>query len=117
MRAMMREMMQEMMRQQRETGTSANNAERDDDDDDDGSWMRRDHMGACMGGQGRMMRGAPMRVMFAIVDADGDGTLSLQEVQDFHARIFRAVDADGDGQVAMEEVHSFWRGQTDDNPR
>ncbi|WP_245451234.1 EF-hand domain-containing protein [Borborobacter arsenicus] len=109
-------MMQEMMRQQREAGTSANDAERDDDDDD-GRWTRRDHMGARMGWQGRMMRGAPVRVMFAIVDADGDGTLSLQEVQDFHARIFRAVDTNGDGQVAMEEVQSFWRGQTDDNPR
>jgi hypothetical protein len=120
MRAMMREMMQEMMRRQRETGT-VGLGEVERDDVDDRRWEGRDHMG---GGAG-MMRGAPfamrhgahLRVMFAIVDADGDGMLSLQEVQDFHGRIFRAVDENSDGHVGMEEIQSFWRGHRDDSSR
>lgn len=117
MRVMMREMMQEMMRQQREPGAvGADDAELDGNDH--GRWMGRDHMGARgMGGRAHMMRGTHLRVMFAIVDADGDGALSLQEVQDFHGRIFRAVDENGDGRVGMEEIQSFWRGQADDTPR
>lgn len=119
MRSMMRDMMQQMMRQQFEPGETR-------DDDDHGRWMGGDHMGARdMGGRGGMMRGAPfamrhgahLRVMFAIVDADGNGTLSLQEVQDFNARIFRAVDENGDGQIGMEEIQSFWRGPGDDTSR
>jgi Ca2+-binding EF-hand superfamily protein len=64
-----------------------------------------------------MRHGAHLRVMFAIVDADGDGMLSLQEVQDFHGRIFRAVDENSDGHVGMEEIQSFWRGHRDDSSR
>jgi hypothetical protein len=57
-----------------------------------------------------MMRGAGMRMMFAIVDADGDGALSLAEVQDFHGRIFNAADENGDGGVEMEEIEAFFHG-------
>jgi Ca2+-binding EF-hand superfamily protein len=39
-----------------------------------------------------------------------DGALSLEEVQDFHERIFNAIDADGDGRVTMEEIESFFHG-------
>jgi Ca2+-binding EF-hand superfamily protein len=61
-----------------------------------------------------MMHGAGMRMMFAIVDADGDGALSLAEVQDFHARIFKAVDENGDGSVEIEEIESFFHGPDDE---
>lgn len=57
------------------------------------------------------MHVAGMRMMFAIVDADGDGALSLAEVQDFHGRIFNAVDENGDGGVEMEEIESFSMGR------
>lgn len=62
-------------------------------------------MGGMMGhgmGHGHMMR-----MMFIIADADGNGALSLQEVQTIHERIFNAVDADDDGEVTMEEMQSF----------
>ena len=59
------------------------------------------------------MHGARMRLVFAIVDADGDGALSLNEVQDFHGRIFRAVDEDEDGMAEMEEIESFFHGPGD----
>jgi hypothetical protein len=70
--------------------------------------------------RGRMgppvMHGAGMRMMFAVVDADGDGALSLTEIQDFHGRIFKAVDENGDGKVAMTELEAFFHvtGKDDD---
>src|SRR5262245_55627520 len=49
-------------------------------------------MGHGMMGQDMMGRGMIMRVMFSLMDADGDGTISLQEFQAAHERIFRAMD-------------------------
>ena len=44
------------------------------------------------------------------MDADGDGKLSLQEFQAAHERIFRAMDANKDGLVTLEEMQDFLRG-------
>ena len=60
-----------------------------------------------------MMHGAVMRMVFAIVDADGDGALSLTEIQDFHGRIFKAVDENSDGKVEMTEIEAFFHGEED----
>ena len=54
-----------------------------------------------------------MQVVFAIMDADGNGTLSLQEVQDAHARIFAHMDEDDDGQVSKSEIKAFFGGGKD----
>ena len=67
--------------------------------------MMREH-----GDRRRLMHGAGMRILFAVVDSDGDGALSLAEIQDFHGHIFDAVDEDGDGRVDMEEIGSFFHG-------
>ena len=50
-----------------------------------------------------------MPIMFAIMDADGDGALSLQEFQEVHARIFKHIDTDKDGRVKMEDIQDFFR--------
>jgi hypothetical protein len=76
-------------------------------------------MGGGMGGMmghGRMchgmrMRGPMMRMMFVMMDTDGDGALSLEEVQSLHARIFKAIDADKNGKVTLEEIQQFLRSQ------
>jgi Ca2+-binding EF-hand superfamily protein len=52
-----------------------------------------------------------MRMMFVMMDADGDGALSLEEVQAVHARIFKAIDADKNGKVTLEEIQQFFRRQ------
>jgi hypothetical protein len=120
MREMMREMMQEMMREEpRAQGRRGDRAERRGGD----RWRhgaRRDRPGSeYRMGRGRggmrsgMMHGAGMRMMFAIVDADSDGALSLAEVQDFHGRIFNSIDENGDGSVEMEEIESFFHGSGD----
>jgi hypothetical protein len=51
-----------------------------------------------------------LRIIFSLMDADGDGTVSLQEFQAAQERIFRAMDADHDGTVSLEEMQDFMRG-------
>lgn len=72
--------------------------------------MQQGRQGPGMMGRGGMMGGGMMRVMFAIMDADGDGALSLEEFQEVHARIFNAADADDDGRVTPEEMQAFFHG-------
>lgn len=113
MRDMMRQMMTEML-EERMQEDRAPRAERRGRD----RWHHDYRMGppdrdwetGGRGGMGRGMHGARMRMMFAIVDADGDGALSQTEVQDFVGRIFNAVDEDGDGSVDMQEIRSFFHG-------
>ena len=71
-------------------------------------------MGGRMMGRGMMDRqdrgaGAAimMRMMFSLMDADGDGSISLQEFQAAHERIFRGMDQNKDGRLTMDEMQSF----------
>ena len=50
------------------------------------------------------------RIIFSLMDADGDGKLTLQEWQAAHERIFKAMDTDHDGTVTLEEMQAFMRG-------
>lgn len=59
-------------------------------------------------GQGMMDDGPRMRMMFAIADSNGDGSLSFDEVTAIHKRIFDAVDANKDGKVTPEELRKFF---------
>ena len=60
--------------------------------------------------QGGTMGPFAMRIIFALMDRDGDGTVSLEEFQSAHERIFKAMDTDKDGTVSMEEMQDFFRG-------
>jgi hypothetical protein len=70
--------------------------------------MRGGSMGHGMMGEGAM--GPPpvmLRVMFALIDTDSDGTISLQEFQAAHERIFKAMDTNKDGKLTLEEMEAF----------
>ena len=81
----------------------------------DGGMMGRGMMGGGMMGHGMMGGGAMgppimLRIMFALMDSDGDGTISLQEFQAAHERIFKAMDSNKDGQLTLEEMQAFMQG-------
>lgn len=101
----------------------------EEDSDQDGHRCRGGMMGGGMMGRGMMgggygyhdgdrgamrpgMWGPPMmmRMIFSLMDADGDGKLSLLEFQAAHERIFKAMDANKDGFVTLEEMQDFIRG-------
>jgi EF hand len=66
---------------------------------------------------GMMGRGVAMRFIFALMDSDGDGTVSLQEFQAAHERIFKAMDVDKDGTLTLEEIQAFMRGTNKLSPK
>ena len=101
----------------------------EEDSDQDGYRYRGGMMGGGMMGRGMMRRGygyhdgdrgvmrsgmlgppMMMRMIFSLMDADGDGKLSLQEFQAAHERIFKAIDANKDGFATLEEMQDFIRG-------
>jgi len=62
-----------------------------------------------MGREG-MGHGMMLKMMMAMMDTNGDGALSLEEVQAVHARMFGMIDADGDGKATLDEIQSFMQG-------
>jgi hypothetical protein len=58
-----------------------------------------------------------MRMMFALMDADGDGAISLQEFQAAHERLFKAMDGNKDGRLSLEEMQNFLHGAPPSGPR
>ena len=63
------------------------------------------------GREGRVvMHSAIMRIIFGMIDANGDGKLSLEEWQAAQERIFKAMDTDHDGTVTFEEMQAFMHG-------
>ncbi len=75
-----------------------------------GGMMGGGMMGHGMMGHGGMGGPLAMRIIFALMDSDGDGTVSLQEFQTAHERLFKAMDANKDGVLTLEEMQAFMRG-------
>ena len=78
--------------------------------------MQGHHMmgdGPGRGGMGPHM----MLMMMALVDTDASGTLSLEEVQAVHARMFQYADTDDDGELTIEELRAFMDGEAMPRPQ
>ena len=77
-----------------------------------GGGMGRGMMGGMMGhgmmGGAARLHPVMMRILFALIDTDSDGTISLQEFQAAHERIFKAMDANKDGKLTLEEMEAFF---------
>jgi EF hand domain-containing protein len=71
-----------------------------------GGMMEGGMMGPGMMGPPPMM----LRMMFALIDTDSDGTISLQEFQAAHERMFKAMDTNKDGKLTLEEMEAFMHG-------
>ena len=71
--------------------------------------MGRGMMGGGMMGSA-MGHSIMMRMIFSLMDSDGDGTISLQEFQAAHERIFKGMDSNKDGQLTQEEMQAFMQG-------
>ena len=73
-----------------------------------GMMMGRDH-----GHHGSVMG----RIIFSLMDVDGDGKFTLQEWQAAHERIFKAMDTNHDGAVTLEEMEAFMHGTSGPSAR
>jgi EF hand domain-containing protein len=61
---------------------------------------------------GPIVHSTIMRILFGMMDASGDGKLSLEEWQAAHERIFiKAMDTNHDGTVSFEEMEAFLHGR------
>jgi Ca2+-binding EF-hand superfamily protein len=54
--------------------------------------------------------GMMMRMLFVMMGSDGDGTVSSQEFQAAHEGIYKAIDANKDGVLTLQEIQEFMRG-------
>jgi hypothetical protein len=100
--------------QNRAQGNDVEDEDQDQDQDQDqgGFFNQRPGMMGMMERVHGHRRGhsmAAMRIIFSLMDADGDGTVSLQEWQAAQERVFKAMDTDHDGTVTFEEMMAFFR--------
>ncbi|MBZ9775479.1 hypothetical protein [Mesorhizobium sp. CO1-1-8] len=60
----------------------------------------------------RMMWGTGMRLMFGLLDTNGDGSLSEGEVQGAVGRILSSIDENDDGKIDLDETQSYMHGSS-----
>lgn len=70
--------------------------------------------GPGMGWSGGMPMLLGGRMMMAMIDADGNGSISLDEIEVVQRRIFNFFDEDKNGELSLEEIQAIsgWRSST-----
>lgn len=84
---------------------------------DGGAEVRVEHRGGDRGGHGpRGHRGGfggeMFRTVFEAVDADGDGSVTREEIDAYRAARLAEVDASGDGALSIDEFETLYRDFT-----
>ncbi|MDW6024781.1 EF-hand domain-containing protein [Mesorhizobium sp. BAC0120] len=76
--------------------------------------MGRGMMGGGMmppGRMGRMRTHMPsqhmLKILFAIADTNGDGSISFDEISAIQKRIFDLIDTNHDGRITLDELNAF----------
>jgi hypothetical protein len=85
----------------------------DDDGDEPGGRMgwRGDGGPGVMWGGGMPMRSGMMPMMMMVMmDTDGNGSISFEEVEAVHRRMFNLVDEDKNGQLSAGEIQAVMGG-------
>nr|WP_321982716.1 hypothetical protein [uncultured Cohaesibacter sp.] len=77
-----------------------------------GDMMSKGMMGSPMMSQTMMSQGMMMNpdMMIVMLDTDGDGSLSLEEFQSMHKRMFAFMDKNKDGKLEASEFASHHAG-------
>jgi hypothetical protein len=57
--------------------------------------------------RGGHAHGPMLAMMMAMMDTDGDQSLTLAEVQAVHARLFKYADQNSDGKLTAQEIRTF----------
>jgi hypothetical protein len=81
----------------------------DDDEERPGGrmgWRGDGGPGMMWGGGMRMHSGMMPMMMMAMIDTDGNGSISYEEVEAVHRRMFNLVDEDKNGQLSAEEIQA-----------
>jgi hypothetical protein len=81
-------------------------------DDDNGprgrmGWWGPGGPGMMWGGGMPMHSGMMPVMMMAMMDTDGNGSISFEEVEAVHRRIFNMLDSDKNGELSQDEMRAF----------
>jgi hypothetical protein len=90
--------------------------DRESDDWGPGRMMGRGP-GMMWGGGLPMHSGMMPMMMMAMMDTDGNGSISYEEVEAVHRRMFDLVDQDSNGELSPEEIRDVmgWRTKRGDD--
>ena len=81
----------------------------DDDEERRGAgmgWRGDGGPGMMWGGRMRMHSGMMPMMMMAMMDTDENGSISYEEVEAVHRRMFNLVDEDKNGQLSADEIQA-----------
>jgi Ca2+-binding EF-hand superfamily protein len=70
-------------------------------------WWGPGGPGMMWGGGMPMHSGMMPVMMMAMMDTDGNGSISFEEVEAVHRRIFNMLDSDKNGELSQDEMRAF----------
>ncbi|MGQ7791122.1 hypothetical protein ACUN0C_01795 [Faunimonas sp. B44] len=75
------------------------------------NWGGQNWGGQNWGGWGGGPHSGMPMMMMVIIDEDGNGSLSYEEVERFHRRMFDYLDENKDGELSQDEIQNMMSGR------